>query len=127
MATDVDVELINLDGYKWGAIAQAGISTHSIKITVKPEFIEKPKNWQNVVYGRVVGPLEGEMDISGDMIFDTPVGPGADNFITAFVPDFSTSFFGLVGGWYSVSAGIDLEMSKLVSLDRKYECNKLVN
>ena len=127
MATDVDIELINLTGYKFGAYSQSGISTSSIKLNVKPEFIEKPKNYQNVVRGRVVGPREGSLDVSGDMVVTTPVGIGVANFITAFVPDFSTSFFSLTGGWYLTDASIDFEMSKLASLDCKFDCNKNVS
>lgn len=126
MATDVDVELINLDGYKWGTYEQAGIQCHSIKISAKPEFKFKAKNFQDVVYGLAIGPIEGSMDCSGDYQMDTPSGIALADFLTAFVPDFSTSFFGLSGGWYLDDIGLDLEASKLATGDFKFTCNKNV-
>ncbi len=122
--TDADVVGVNLDGFKTGAFAQAGINTESLKWNVKPEKKEFTTNYQDAKIGFRVWPGEGSGNIKGDMVYDTPTGVGDLDFITAWVPDFALPGPTIGGGIYADEFDYDFERGKLCSLDVKFSQNK---
>lgn len=122
--TDADVVGVNLDGFHTGALPQIGMNVSSLKWNVKPEKKEFTTNYQDVKSGFRVWPAEGNGNLKGDFVYDTPVGVGVLTFTSPWVPDFSLPGPVIGGGIYADEFDYDFEKGKLVELDVKFSANK---
>lgn len=114
------VTIVNGTGFNWGITSdELGINVDTFKFDIKPQFIESLPDKQNCTRSDAYGPLETELDITGETSGST--GIMACVLGTAFVPVNGAALWGSTGGFYFQGGTITLGRGSWKKVDAKFK------
>jgi hypothetical protein len=96
----------------WGvASAELGFNCKSFSVTVAPEINHTLPYIDGQVRGAAIGDPMGDLSMEGEALdLTTASNAMLVGFVTAFVPNNSTNYFGrTAGGWYLQTGTIKLD------------------